>query len=370
MINVGITGQPGFMGTHLFNFLNLQDNINTIPFKDEYFQDKKVMTDFAKKCDCIVHLAALNRHKDPQEIYNVNIHLVKTLIDVLESNNLEPHVIMSSSTQEERDNLYGKSKKEGRKLLSNWAKRNSTPFTGLIIPNVFGPFGQPFYNSVVATFAYQLTHGQLPQIDTDAELKLICINNLIKIIYSHIVNKTDRHDLLVNHDVEIKVSDILKKLQFYHGAYFKDKQFPCLDDFFDIDFFNTYRSYIEPTFFPVKLETHSDDRGLFSELIKAQSQGQTSYSTTKPGITRGNHFHIRKVERFIVTKGEAEIKLRRIGTDQVNKYRISGKEPSFVDMPVWYTHNITNVGKDELLTIFWANEFFNPDDPDTFYEEV
>lgn len=370
MINVGITGQPGFVGTHLFNYLNLQENINKIPFKDEFFQDENILTDFAKKCDCIVHLAALNRHKDPQEIYNVNIRLVKTLIDVLESNNLKPHIIMSSSTQEERDNPYGKSKKEGRLIFSQWAKKNNSQFTGLIMPNVFGSFGKPFYNSVVATFAYQLTHDQSPNIDIDAELKLIYINNLIKIIHNHILNRTDNHALLLGHDIQIRVSDILNKLQTYHEFYYEKKQFPSLYDPFDVNLFNTYRSYIDSSFFPVRFKTHSDDRGIFAELIKSQSQGQTSYSTTKSGITRGNHFHIRKVERFAVIKGEAEIKIRRIGTDQVIKYHLSGKEPSFVDMPVWYTHNITNTGEDELLTIFWINEFFNPEDPDTFYEEV
>jgi len=370
MINIGITGQSGFIGTHLFNYLNLQEKIRTIPFKDEYFQDKKALADFAKKCDCIVHLAALNRHKDPQEIYNVNIHLVKSLIDVLESNNLKPHIIMSSSTQEKRDNPYGKSKKEGRRLLSNWAKKNNTQFTGLIIPNVFGPSGKPFYNSVVSTFAYQLTHDQSPHIDIDANLRLIYINNLIKIIYNHIIDKTDKHALLLNYDVEIKVSEILKRLQMYHETYYIQKQFPNLDDPFDVDLFNTYRSYIDFSFFPVKCNIHGDDRGVFAELIKTRIPGQTSYSTTKPGITRGNHFHVRKIERFVVIKGEAEIKLRRIGTDEVFTYHLSGKEPSFVDMPVWYTHNITNIGEKELLTIFWVNEFFNPDDPDTFYEEV
>jgi len=370
MINVGITGQPGFMGTHLFNYLNLQENINTIPFKDEYFEDKQVLSDFAKKCDCTVHLAALNRHNDPQEIYDVNIHLVKTLIDVLEFNNLKPHIIMSSSTQEKRDNPYGRSKKEGRLLFSKLAKKNNTQFTGLIIPNVFGPFGKPFYNSVVSTFSYQLTHDQSPNIDIDAELKLIYINNLVKIIYSHIINKTNNHGLLLSHDAEVKVSDILNKLQQYHEFYYRQKQFPALADPFDINLFNTYRSYIDSSFFPVQYKIHGDDRGIFAELIKARSQGQTSYSTTKPGITRGNHFHIRKVERFAVIKGEAEIKLRRIGTDKVIRYHFSGKEPSFVDMPVWHTHNIKNIGDDELLTIFWINEFFNPEDPDTFYEEV
>jgi len=370
MINVGITGQSGFIGSHLFNYLNIQKNIKTIPFKDEYFQDRKTLTNFAKKCDCIVHLAALNRHNDPQEIYNVNIHLVKAIIGVLESNNLKPHIIMSSSTQEERDNPYGKSKKEGRELFARWAKSNNTQFTGLIIPNVFGPFGEPFYNSVVSTFAYQITHDQSPQIEINAHIKLIYINNLVRIIYNHIINKTNQHELQTGHDFDAMVSEILKKLQIYHKTYYEKKHFPNLDDPFDVCLFNTYRSYIDPSFFPVKLDINKDDRGIFAELIKAHSRGQTSFSTTKTGITRGNHFHIRKIERFAVIRGKALMKLRRIGTDEIYEFNLDGDNPGFVDMPVWYTHNITNVGKDDLYTLFWINEIFDSYNTDTFMENV
>jgi len=370
MINVGITGQSGFIGSHLFNYLNIQKNIKTIPFKDEYFQDRNALTDFVKKCDCIVHLAALNRHNNPQKIYNVNIHLVKALISVVESNNLKPHIIMSSSTQEESDNPYGKSKKEGRELFARWATSNNTQFTGLIIPNVFGPFGEPFYNSVVSTFAYQITHNESPQIEIDARLKLIYINSLVRIIYNHIIKKTNQHALQTGHDFDAKVSEILKKLQMYHKTYYEKKHFPNLDDPFDVCLFNTYRSYIDLSFFPVKLDIHKDDRGIFAELVKAPSQGQTSFSTTKSGVTRGNHFHIRKIERFAVINGEAVIRLRRIGSTQEITYYLSGKEPSFVDMPVWYTHNITNVGEEDLYTLFWINEIFDSSNPDTFIENV
>jgi UDP-2-acetamido-2,6-beta-L-arabino-hexul-4-ose reductase len=370
MIKVGITGQSGFIGTHLFNYLNLQEGIEAIPFKDEYFQDKKVLTDFAKKCDCIVHLAALNRHNDPQEIYQVNIDLVKTLLNVLESNDLHPHLIMSSSIQEERDNPYGRSKKEGRELISKWAEKRNTPFTGLIIPNVFGPFGEPFYNSVVSTFAYQITHDQTPQLDIDAELKLIYVNNLVQIIHKHISDKTNNHALRVEHNFKANVSGILERLNGFHELYYENNQIPNLEKDFDLCLFNTYCSYIESSFFPIQFKAHGDERGVFAELIKAHSQGQTSFSTTAPGITRGDHFHIRKVERFAVIKGKAEIKLRRIGADKLITYHLSGDKPSCVDMPVWYTHNITNVGDDELITVFWINEFYDPQDPDTYFEKV
>ena len=159
MIKVGITGQAGFVGTHLYNTLGLfPDQYERIPFEDVFFQDENKLNLFVQSCDVVVHLAALNRHNDPEVLYLTNIGLVKQLIHACESTNTRPHILFSSSTQEERDNLYGKSKKEGRKLIEQWAERNHARFTGFVIPNVFGPFGNPYYNSVVATFCHQLTH--------------------------------------------------------------------------------------------------------------------------------------------------------------------------------------------------------------------
>jgi len=151
-MKIGITGQAGFVGTHLYNFLGLQENVERIPFKDEYFEDIEQLLEFVKSCDVIVHLAAMNRHGNPQVIYDTNMDLVKKLTVACDLTGVKPHILFSSSTQEEKDNLYGKSKLDGRKLLEEWAERNKAKFTGLIIPNVFGPFGTPYYNSFIATF--------------------------------------------------------------------------------------------------------------------------------------------------------------------------------------------------------------------------
>jgi len=146
--------------------------------------------------------------------------------------------------------------------------------------------------------------------------------------------------------------------------------FPALDDWFEVCLFNTFRSYLPKEHFPVKYNKHSDQRGIYVETMKFNSKGQVSFSTTLPGITRGNHFHTRKVERFAVIQGNASIKLRKYGTDEVIEYILNGDEPAYVDIPIWYTHNITNIGDNELLTMFWINEFYEPDDPDTYYEPV
>jgi len=357
MIKAGITGQPGFVGTHLFNTL------------DEYFQDTAKLEAFVAQCDVIVHLAAMNRHNNPQVIYDTNISLVKQLIDACETTQSTPHILFSSSTQEERDNPYGKSKREGRELLEKWADKNNAQFTGLIIPNVFGPFGHPYYNSVVATFCHQLTHNEQPKIEVDGDLKLIYVGELVEQIIKIIcmVAEENPNDVVIQqvklqHTTEVKVSHLLKKLEEYKAGYFEKGEIPSLTNPFYRNLFNT--------FFPFHLKLNTDDRGSFVETVKLNSGGQISFSTTVPGITRGNHFHTRKAERFAVIKGKAKIELRRIGTDKVLSFELDGTRPSFVDMPIWYTHNITNTGNEELYTIFWINEHFNPDDADTYYEKV
>lgn len=379
MIKIGITGQSGFVGTHLYNTLNLlKENFQTIPFEDGYFSEEKKLTDFVLQCDIIVHLAAMNRHNDPEVLYQTNINLVKQLIAACEATNSTPHILFSSSTQEERDNLYGRSKKEGRELLEQWADKNSAQFTGLIIPNVFGPFGNPYYNSVVATFCHQLTHNETPRIEVDGELKLIYVGELVKQIIEIIeeVDSKHRDDVVVQqiklqHTTEVKVSRILQLLEDFKTNYFEKGEIPSLDTPFQRNLFNTFVCYMDHEFFfPFKLKLNTDDRGSFVETVKLNSGGQVSFSTTVPGITRGNHFHIRKAERFAVIKGKARIELRHIGTDKILSFELDGKEPSFVDMPIWYTHNITNVGEEELYTIFWISEHFNTNDPDTYFEKV
>jgi len=388
MLKIGITGQSGFMGTHLYNFLGLQEDIERIPFKDKYFQNKKVLQDFVKQCDVIVHLAAMNRHEDPQIIYDTNIELTRKLIDACETTHSTPHILFSSSTQETRDNLYGRSKLDGRKMLEEWAARNKAKFTAMIIPNVFGPFGQPYYNSFIATFCHQLTHGEQPHIDVDGEVKLIYIGELVEEFWKQIekghnvtqsktqsttVSNSGKHceTIFVKQSVKIKVSKVLSLLEDYKENYFQKGIIPNLDNEFEKNLFNTFLCYIDhKTFFPFHLTKHSDDRGSFVELIKLNSGGQISFSTTKPGITRGNHFHTRKAERFAVIKGKARIELRKIGTEEILNFELDGGPPGFVDMPIWYTHNITNIGSEELYTIFWINEHYNPEDGDTFFEEV
>ncbi|PWL39259.1 epimerase [Flagellimonas aquimarina] len=374
---IGITGQAGFVGSHLYTTLLLREDVELVPFERSFFESPEQLGQFVSECDTIVHLAAMNRHEDPNVIYNTNIKLVEHLIAACEEVGSTPHIIFSSSSQEIKDNLYGNSKKEGKERFITWSKKCGGRFTSLTIPNVFGPFGKPDYNSVVSTFCHKVAHGEKPTIINDGEVGLIYINDLVKIFINtafgeQAVTKLDENSFEVkiepNHHV--KVSRILELLNHFKSDYMKNGVFPNMEDHFEKSLFNTFRCYIPESHYPVKYTKHTDPRGSFVEIARTETSGQFSFSTTVPGITRGNHFHTRKAERFAVIKGKARIQLRKIGTDRVINYDLNGDEPAYVDMPIWYTHNITNTGDEELVTLFWINEPYDPEDADTYFENV
>ncbi|WP_374960211.1 NAD-dependent epimerase/dehydratase family protein [Gilvibacter sp.] len=372
MIKVGITGQEGFMGQHLFNFLGTKtETVQRVAYDRSVFDDQELLKQWVSQCDVIVHIAAMNRHEDQQVIYDTNVRLVNKLISACEEAAVTPKIIFSSSTQEECDNLYGKSKRDGRKDLEDWAAKNKATVASLVIPNVFGPFGVPFYNSFIATFCHQLNHGQQPSIHQDAEVSLIYINELLEAFYLNIINEREGAYLdRVAPTSKHKVSEILEKLEKFKETYVDKGAVPDINDSFSLNLFNTFTSFIPKDYFPRKFTKHTDDRGAFVEIMRAATAGQSSYSTTVPGITRGNHYHTRKVERFAVISGKASIKLRKVNTDKVYEYILDGDTPAYVDMPIWYTHNITNIGDTELITLFWINEPYDPADPDTYFETV
>lgn len=369
-MKVGITGQAGFVGTHLYNTLGLNPEIERIPFEDAYFSDMTQLRRFVGQCDVIVHLAAMNRHEDQQVIYDTNIRLNRDLVAAMEAENVMPHVLFSSSTQEERDNLYGRSKREGREMIQAWANRTGASFSGLVVPNVYGEFSRPNYNTFIATFAHKLINGEEPTIQVDGDIKLIYVASLCQFIIGQFA-QTGVRRVEVPYDFDKKVSEILALFVHFNELYVGHGIIPELKDRNEVNLFNTFRSYLNyATHFPVKLIKHADVRGVFVETIKLGVGGQVSFSTTVPGVTRGNHYHTRKIERFTVIKGKALIQLRKIGTDEVFDLYLDGEEPSYVDMPVWYTHNIKNIGNEELYTQFWINEWYNPEDGDTYFETV
>jgi UDP-2-acetamido-2,6-beta-L-arabino-hexul-4-ose reductase len=369
---IGITGANGFIAYHLIqNLGRFRDEFEIVPFERSFFNSSDLLDDFVSKCDTIVHLAGVNRHESQEELYRINIELTDKLIGALERTNSKAHILISSSSQELENNLYGNSKKLSREKLMKWAQTSGITFTGIIIPNVFGPFSMPFYNSVVATFCHQLVNEQQPSINNDSLVKLIYVGDLVCKIIELIRLKHNAPEYVVKAQEIISVSKILELLKEFKSVYFIERAIPNLDTKFKIQLFNTFRSCINLNeYFPQYLTENIDHRGVFVETIRHGIEGQSSYSTTVPGVTRGNHYHTRKVERFAVIKGKALIEMRKIGTKEVLSFELDGIKPSFVDMPVWYTHNIKNIGENELLTMFWINEPYDPLDPDTYFEKV
>ena len=371
-IKVGITGQKGFVGKHLYNSLGLETDVfELVDFNKEFFSDEKALDTFVFKCDVIVHLAAMNRHENEQFIYETNVGLVNNLIASLKRTNSKAHIFISSSTQEERDNLYGRSKKEGREALQKWAEEFDGKVTGLLIPNVYGSFGRPYYNSFIATFCHQLIRGETPCIANDGEINLIYVQELVDEIISLIKGSKHQPYYIVEARDTKKVSEVLGFLENFKALYLDKGEIPILNDKFELNLFNTFRSYMDhSSIYPRKFQLHTDPRGTFVEIIRMGIGGQSSYSTTVPGITRGNHYHTRKIERFAVIQGKALIQLRKIDTNEVMDFYLDGNEPSYVDMPIWYTHNIKNIGDEELITLFWINEPYDANNPDTYFLEV
>ncbi len=370
---IGITGETGFIGQHLVNNLRLhEEQFEVVPFKKSYFEDLVALEEWVEKCDVIVHLAALNRHENQNVIYEENIRLVQTLVYALERKNSQAHVIFSSSTQEEGLSAYGKSKKDGRALLEKWAEKNdNSSVSVVIVPNVFGPFGKPFYNSFIATFCHQLIKGDVPTVQIDNSVKLIYVQDLINEIIKIILGEKRKAVTKIAHTSQVKVSKVLNLLIGFKTSYLLKGIIPALESTFETDLFNTFRSFIDyKNNFPVKLKQNIDSRGAFVEVIRLGIGGQVSFSTTISGITRGNHFHTRKIERFTVIRGKALIQLRCINQKEILNFYLDGAEPAYVDMPIWYTHNIKNIGKEELLTVFWINEPYDAEKPDTYFIEV
>tara|TARA_B100001059_G_scaffold208423_1_gene220666 strand:- start:564 stop:1685 length:1122 start_codon:yes stop_codon:yes gene_type:complete len=369
---IGITGQNGFIGWHLSNSIKYihSNSFDIIPFEKSYFKDKIKLSTFIKKCNIIVHLAGVNRMESDQEVYEENKSLNIVFEEAIKIAKFKGHLIFASSIQEKGKSLYGKSKKETRILLEKCITNQGGIFTGIIIPNVFGPFSKPNYNSFIATFCSKIMRNEKPTIYDDDKVPLIFVGNLVNRILNFILAREIGIKEILP-DKILNVSYVLKLLKSFKSFYIKNNKIPLIDSDFKLQLFNTFRSFIDiEKRYPVFLNKNTDNRGFFSEIIRCESGGQFSYSTTLPGITRGNHFHTRKVERFTIIQGDAQIQLRKINSNKVFNLKLNGEAPSYVDIPIWFTHNITNIGKGPLITLFWINEPYNEKDADTYFEKV
>jgi len=366
VIKIGITGIDGLIGWHLRSFLHGQKDITLHGADKPEFASKELLARFAASCDVIVHLAGMNRGDDA-EVAGTNVALTEMLLSACDSAGTRPHIIFSSSTHIYRDTPYGNSKKACAALIQAWASERKAKFTNLILPNIFGESGKPFYNSAVSTFCFQLANGQEPKIIKDNEIEILHAQRVAREIFS-VVKGSKEGDVAVG-GARLTVSQLLAKLynltDLYNRQIIPDIRTPD-----DLDLFNTYRSYLFPQKYPVGLEVRKDARGTLFEAVKGLNGGQTFISTTEPGVTRGNHYHTLKVERFLVIKGKALIRIRKLFSGETTEFAVDGAAPAYIDIPALYTHNITNIGEGELLTLFWANEMLDPDNPDTYQETV
>ena len=367
---IGITGSSGFIGSHLRFFLYEQkDQYETVLIHTSDFLDHKRLSESLKECDVVVHLAGLNKGEE-KEIYNTNVRLTTSLLSALDKIGKKPRVIFLSSVHNTRDTAYGKSKKASEKLISAWGKRNNTLTYSIVAPHIFGEFGKPNYNSAIATLCYELSRNKKSTLDPKAKVQLIYVRNICSIIVDLFEKKPSKKTLSPS-GKEMLLTEVYSLLKHFRDEYFSHT-IPLVKNRFELHLFNTFRSYLYPHYFPVALDLKTDDRGSFLELMKTRIGGQTSFSTTHPGknIIRGNHYHTHKIERFSVVSGKAIIKMRKLFSDEVLEYKVSGQKPVYVDIPTFYTHSIENLGRRELLTLFWINEIYDPKDPDTFPELV
>ncbi|HWQ22306.1 MAG TPA: NAD-dependent epimerase/dehydratase family protein [Clostridia bacterium] len=366
-MRIGITGADGFLGWHLRCLLHGDTHDTAMPCDQASFADDTALNDLVAASDAIVHFAGINRGTD-DEVLRGNVAITDRLIAALSRSGRSPHVLFASSVQIERDNPYGQAKRVCGQHLQAWADGCGARFTTVVLPNVFGEFGRPFYNSVVATFCHQLVHGEGPHAAVDAPLELIHAQEVVA-RFVMLAHEATVGTVRVQGHAPLLVSEVLEHLR-HQNAMYAGGTFPLLADPFDLQLFDTLRSFCFPDQAQGTFDVHSDVRGSLWEIARAQGAGQTFVSWTRPGITRGNHYHRHKVERFAVLSGSGRIRLRRLFTPDVYTYDLTGEAPGYVDMPTFCTHSIENTGSTPLLTLFWSGELFDPASPDTWAEPV
>lgn len=360
-----ITGANGFLGWHVRVAL-LARGIRTLPISLGSKFDPLEATAAIENSDVVIHLAAVNRGSD-EEVREGNSLFASQLVESLEAASSKPtQVIYANSIHSSSGTVYGAAKGDAATALQEWASHTDVKFSDVHLPNLFGEHGRPYYNSVVATFAHQVATGDgKPAVNSDSAIPLLHAQDAADWLIGSI--EQHRVDELI-HPTSIR--DILDKIVMFHEIYQRG-EIPDVSDSYSRNLFNTYRSYVPTAQRAIKLTRHADPRGSFFEIVKSHGgQGQSSFSTTVPGVTRGDHFHRRKIERFTVLAGEAEISMRRLFSADSVTFRVTGDEPIAIDMPTGWAHNIRNIGSGDLYTSFWSNELFDPTNPDTHAEVV
>jgi UDP-2-acetamido-2,6-beta-L-arabino-hexul-4-ose reductase len=367
-MKIAVTGAEGFLGRQLRVRALATGEHDVLALDRAALADSGRLAEVLGRADAVIHLAGVNRDR-PAVVEQGNVDLARILVSGLTATRRPLPVIYADSICSGSATPYGRGKQAAAEALAQWAGRVGAPFTAIRLPNLFGEWGRPFYNSVVATFCHQLAIGDRPTVVEDREIELlpaaVAVRALLHAASSPIPDAVDLGGART-----VTVSGLLDRLRDLHDTYSQDR-LPALADPWERSLFNAYRSYLPPAWYPRSLGSHRDLRGNFVEVVRSGGgSSQTSFSTTAPGVTRGNHFHLRKLERFAVLSGRAAIAVRPVLSTTTTVYRVDGAEPTYVDMPTMCTHNITNVGDGELLTIFWTDETYDPTDPDTYMEPV
>ena len=369
-MKVLVTGSGGFIGKNLIEKLSHFERVETMTFEKEDSIDslaKKVIAS-----DFIFHLAGINRPKNKEEFYKGNSDLTQIITDLVKENNKNIPILMTSSVQVEYENDYGKSKRQGEIALETYAEETGNVVYIYRLPNVFGKWSQPNYNTVIATWCYNITHELPIEInDENYKMNLVYIDDVV----NHFVRHLDENGKSgVNYG---EISPVYNKsLGEIRDLLYKFKEsrenllMPKVGRGFERALYATYLSFLPTDQFSYELKGYEDERGTFYEFVKTIDSGQFSISTTAPGITRGNHYHNTKNEKFLVIKGEASIKHRQIHGNKIIEYKVSDKKMEVVEMIPGYTHDITNIGDSEMVLLLWANETFDRENPDTYFLKV
>lgn len=369
-MNVLVTGSKGFIGKNLIVELNNRNYKNILEY--DRSSDSLLLDEYCQKADFVFHLAGVNRPENESEFMEGNFGLTSILLNNLKKHNNTCPVMVSSSTQAKFDNPYGKSKKAGEDLLFDYEEETGAKVLVYRFPNVFGKWCRPNYNSAVATFCHNTANDLPLQVnDPTVEMSLVYIDDLVEELISALENKENK----VNSHCEIPIThsitlgEIVNLINSFKKSR-EEKSIPDMFDSFTKKLYSTYLSYLPEDQFSYDLKMNVDKRGSFTEFIKTPDRGQVSVNVSKPGITKGNHWHHTKNEKFLVVSGKGVIRFRKLDSEEVIEYFVSGEKMEVVDIPIGYTHNIENLGKTNMVTVMWVNELFDPEKPDTYFLEV
>jgi UDP-2-acetamido-2,6-beta-L-arabino-hexul-4-ose reductase len=372
MKSILVTGALGFLGRNLTAHFAPRDDVRLLLFDLDSSEDE--LREWCSEADVVFHLAGVNRPENEEEFEAGNAGLSETLVNTIRNSGRKPHIIVSSSIQAAASNPYGVSKRHGEEILERFAKETGTPTSIFRLKNIFGKWSRPNYNSVVATFCHNIANDLSIQIsDPDREMELVYGDNVVEAFITEMEQRPQRPSVFVDPDpipsYKLTLGDLAGRIQFFREMQ-ESLQIPDLSVPFNRQLYATYLSYVPAERWEYGPEIRTDNRGNLAELVKSSHFGQIFVSRTKPSITRGNHYHHTKTEKFIVVAGEGLIRFREIHGTEILEYPVRGEDYRIVEIPPGYTHSITNTGTTEMITLFWASEPFDPDRPDTYFMEV